>query len=137
MFEGLGGIAGDSVEAPSTLSGVRVVCGEVATDGPFGAAGPDDYLAFDDANGRGQDGVASGHRVLRRPDRLAGFLIHSDDTAVQQARQDTPVVDRDSAVDRPAAQTLNMFSGDTGVPPPFVLPVRASTANITSQGRMQ
>ena len=49
MLERLGRIAGNGVEAPRQLAGLRVVGGDVAADGVLRAAVADDHFALDDA----------------------------------------------------------------------------------------
>src|SRR6185295_3427932 len=121
MFERLGGIAGDGIEAPGAFSGFGVVSGEVAADSLLGSAGSHNHLAFDDANGGGEDSVTSRYGILRRPDHLAGLLVESHDTAVEQSGIDASIVKSHTPVNRSAAETLDALARDIRIPTPFSL----------------
>src|SRR5579863_6436169 len=119
VFEGFPGVAGNGIKAPRAFSGFGVVGGEVASDSLFGAARSDNDLAFDYADSGSENRVASGGSVLRRPHELAGFLVESHHTAIQQTRIDAPMVNSHSPVDRSAAETGDVLTGDVRIPAPF------------------
>ncbi len=107
VLESARGIARYGPEAPELLAGLRVICGDVASDGTEVAATEADHdLVVEHARRAGDERAIGGINGLHAPDRLAVARVDSQQSTVVCPDED-PLLPVREAADPPARAQLD------------------------------